>query len=342
MFHFLRKKERGANFAPLNTAYTPVIFRIIPYFSCILPYSTVILPLLYLNFTSILMEISEAYLETAIRDLKAANLLYNKRFYQQSLFYFQQASEKSNKAYSIFAENYTPQELFNHRHDQLKVHKQLSEKQLKKYSSIKRDDGLKKVIGHLSMLTPEGINHYISYEENFRATLDRITNSKQLGRLDMGPKEIIETLDQFKVLKNFRFNLSKTQWRMFINVYLESRAKGFEELLKQYPFPSGQSELEKIRELEAKEYLTDEYIQLTMKSANNDLRVNKVKAIYRSMALLTHGLEHIRYPDPSDPEIFLKGFDQQIAFIYYQPDFMDYLSYAQGLHRKILKESSSS
>ncbi|MFH2142683.1 MAG: HEPN domain-containing protein [Bacteroidota bacterium] len=59
------------------------------------------------------MKFATTLLNIAQDDLKSSIILYEKGLYPQALFYFQQAVEKSNKAFALFNEIITPEELQN-------------------------------------------------------------------------------------------------------------------------------------------------------------------------------------------------------------------------------------
>lgn len=86
------------------------------------------------------------WLRIAKSDLKSAQILYSKRQYRNSLYNFQQAVEKANKAFVLNTNKINEESLFDAKHDLFKLFRKIAVKeieglelQMKNLSEIEKD-----------------------------------------------------------------------------------------------------------------------------------------------------------------------------------------------------------
>ncbi|MDX2190781.1 MAG: HEPN domain-containing protein [Bacteroidota bacterium] len=78
----------------------------------------------------------EIWLDIAESDLKASRILYENKQYRTSYFFFQQASEKANKAYALISNQLTDSQFEDIGHKQFKIHRNLIEVQKRKVAFL--------------------------------------------------------------------------------------------------------------------------------------------------------------------------------------------------------------
>lgn len=135
-------------------------------------------------------------IEIALRDLKAASILYDNKLFAQSYFLFQQASEKSNKALGVSTELIDEKAAKKLSHDQLEIHK------------ISANSHLLEIEKFIFKLT-----------EN-----PEIQKHKLLNKIDLksSEKSIIKGLEDLKLLQKLEsLNFSRYDYKYFIDTLKE-------------------------------------------------------------------------------------------------------------------------
>ncbi|WP_452221436.1 HEPN domain-containing protein [Lacinutrix salivirga] len=136
------------------------------------------------------------WLDLAMNDLKTSQVLYQNKLYSNSFYHFQQASEKSLKAYAFLSKIYSSEKEANQTgHYTLSVFKNSLENRLSDYTILKQLD-FENVIG---------IKEFEEYGLGLNTSLDIIPKKKEVFEYSGSILEtIFKTIDE---LKKYKFSL---------------------------------------------------------------------------------------------------------------------------------------
>lgn len=269
-------------------------------------------------------------IEIALKDLKASSLLYEKKLHAQSFFYFQQASEKANKAFGLSNGIITEDELKkNIQHNQLKIHKRaiVSEQEelnkfthyLKTHSDIANHEFVKtKQIEAYSKALEEGVRFH-----------DSANNNQSL--LNYSKADLLFFLDYISELYYCKIKPTKEFSEAILkelNVYNDFASKFFSENEKR--------DLEEALKSENEQAI----LNLSYKVAENLMKYLFSVYTFYFCALITIKHNNItRYPDGTTNP--LNFYNKKNLSVKYQPYFIFYLRKAILLYKKIIVENKS-
>ena len=140
-------------------------------------------------------------IDISLSDVKASTLLFEKKFHSQSYYFFQQASEKANKAFGLFLGVVENKDLAGKiGHNPLMVHKIALEAEVKEMKeALVKLEKFPEINNHKIINRPQIENHVQNLESGikFHAT----THKKDFIVFDK--KLIDEVLDQLEYLLDF-------------------------------------------------------------------------------------------------------------------------------------------
>lgn len=270
------------------------------------------------------MELKNIFLEIALKDLQSANMLYDKKFYSQSFFLFQQASEKANKALGLSIEVISGNKNMGINHNQIKIHSKTANSQLAEVENT-----LKKLAKH-----PEITNHdlfnvidIISYKQKLQNSVRYLNSIKQEDLLNHSKNDLMNFLDILDELCNVRIILnekSKEEIYSNLNIYVD--------FIKLFGASNSLDELSKAIANENQ----SEFITIIKTVAKHQLKLLFIYYSFYLCAIVTSPHYNLsRYPNEKhNPLVFYKKSNPLIKF---QPFFMENLEKAIKLLRKYEK-----
>lgn len=245
------------------------------------------------------------WLGIAKSDLKSAQILYSKRQYRNSLYNFQQALEKANKAFILKANNISEEELFDTKHDLFKLFRK---------EAVKKIDGLELQIKNLSEIK---------------------TDTSKIGRLERKHKSwsgSISSIDQFRnidisslTINDLNFILKEFKKSIFLSVdlpnVLNKKARGIvSNFLKRLEKLENKKAL--VAKMNFEEIIKDEEnFKLSYEFIAGLINSMFVVYAFYACAIITHKQNTLtRYPiDNHNP---LSVYTLKHPLIKKQPDFM--------------------
>ena len=127
-----------------------------------------------------MVELGHGYLRTAIKDLKAAKILYRNGLYPQAVFYFAQSIEKANKSLLLVTGHFTEDYLANKvRHDSTKLYEIIAIEQRKQHSKMLENLDNYPELNNFSVLERETINERIMASNDGLREIARIRKGKE-------------------------------------------------------------------------------------------------------------------------------------------------------------------
>ncbi len=152
------------------------------------------------------------WLEIALSDLKSASLLYDNEHYRTSYFFFQQASEKANKALALLNGKLSKKEFDDIKHDQLKIYKK---------TIVKQENEIKKFIEIINPL-PKVLNHEIlsksnitEYSQSLKDSTSFIDSLKNYDLVNIAISDLVYLLAQLKEIKETKINVPNDYEKIF-------------------------------------------------------------------------------------------------------------------------------
>lgn len=265
-------------------------------------------------------ETAKIWIDLARSDLKSSRLLYNNAHHRTSYFFFQQASEKANKAFAHLTGLLSDKEFKNIQHDQLKIYKKIILKQEVEIKTLVR--ALKpypKVANHQIL---QQIN-FINYQQTLSEGLSFINCLRSYDLVNIPTTDLTHILGQLKTTQNTKLKIPRD----------------FEAVLKTQMFKVadwiGQFETQEAKEA------TTEFLKMMDDPDNSkkiyDLIVKQILPLVIDMAFVNLTLyfcailtvQHsslTRYPDNNvNPE---KIYSKRLPVVKKQEEFMDLLDKA--------------
>ena len=261
-------------------------------------------------------------IEIALKDIRAASILYDKKLYAQSYFYFQQASEKANKAYGLFGGLITEEELKDIQHNQLKIYRK---------AIVAEEAEMKATLKQLEK-NPEVANHKFlkskdigTYSKNLQDGLKFHDSAKQKDLLNYTKEELDYFLDAIGELCYFRFRLGKKAKETVLY-----ELKTYEDFGKQFFSEIDKEDLKEAMKDENRE----ELIKTIQDYSKHQMKTLFLHVTFYFCALITIRHSNLaRYPDNGKNP--LNFYDMKNPSVKYQPYFMYYLKRALMQFKKI-------
>lgn len=265
----------------------------------------------------VIIDSAAKFLLVAKEDLKAAMLLHERKLYAQSFFYFQQATEKTNKAYYLHSGVANATQVRKAGHDEFKLHKRaLNLAKTNKENALKAAGSLP-FIGNMKLIDKNKISSDI---ESLKQTIDAITLMKENYCANIPTNDIKKFLavlkgskpKKLKLINNGDLQLFLTMSTDFINALKAENSK----------------ESITFAEIIEKEFLGNrEGVTLLLNIIAEAFHYHWYCIVAYICSILTNGhSEKPRYVDIKNPgKIPSKLYTGRNAIVRMQPEFMKYL-----------------
>lgn len=276
------------------------------------------------------MKMTNLLIKLSLSDLESSRILYDKRQYRTSYFFFQQAAEKANKAFGLFAEIITEEDLFRIQHNQTKIYRKGLSKQVE---TTEQFLGAMKVFPHLE-------NHEFikqidtnEYEKYLKGGLSYIDSLHNLDLVNIPANELNSFLRELRKLERAKQKLKKER----IDVSAKDR-ESFKRHMLLLADMIGSFGTEQAKEEKAKfeAFLGDK--KQSEKLVNILVRKGlplKLDEIFIATTLWLCAIVTVRhssltrYPDDAGNNP-LDIYKKKLPIVSKQPQFMDFLEKALG------------
>lgn len=262
-------------------------------------------------------------IEIALRDIKASEILYENKLYAQSYFYFQQASEKANKALGLFADIISKNDLKNIQHNQLKIHRTALVSQEAEMLEFSKNLKSNLKIAEHPFLKKEAMENHL---QNLKEGLKFYDSAKQLDLLNYTKEELNGYLDEMDELKKLKIRRSKKVDSLLLK-----------EMALLTDFSDKFCHEKEALELKSALNEPEEFISTVYQYSKSVYGMLYIYLCCYFSALLT--IRHStlsRYPDGSDnPLTFYNMKNNSVKF---QPYFMQHLKRSLKLLSKRIKD----
>ncbi len=129
------------------------------------------------------MKIDEELLKIAEKDLKASKILYEKRLFPQSIFYFQQSVEKANKVFALITNQITEKDLKNKiGHETINIYDKSLKHQKKEYKKIKESFSVLPELETIKLFQDFNIDEKLSDIDHYLSQIKQIKEDKRMLR----------------------------------------------------------------------------------------------------------------------------------------------------------------
>ena len=268
-------------------------------------------------------------IDISLADIRASRLLYDRKLYPQSFFYFQQATEKAFKAFGLITEAV----------DEVGIKKDIGHNPLKIY---------RKMVNLQLIETREGAEFFkknekvtkheffapIEFEEYLNSLQEEIKILDRLGNIDLfniDHDEIIDILEHLEEIEKTKFNPPPKK-------YLEEFKKGMHRYGDFLSTVNPASANEFKTEL-AKDGALDEVLKYTILYFNTLIQLAFVsKVFYFSSIVTSKHIETSRYSiNNINP---LEFYTKRLPIVKFQPDFLRLLEKAVKKLKKLYELKS--
>jgi HEPN domain-containing protein len=151
-------------------------------------------------------ETVKIWTDLSMSDLNSSRLLHNSGHYRTSYFFFQQATEKANKAFALFAGLLSDKEFKDIQHDQLKIYRR---------TIVKWESEIKTLIQVLKPY-PKVANHKILSKTNFteyQKTLSEgvsfIDSLRNYDLVNIPTRDLNYLIRQLKKIREVKFRIPR-------------------------------------------------------------------------------------------------------------------------------------
>lgn len=265
--------------------------------------------------------------EIALSDLKTARLLHENGHYRTSYFFFQQASEKANKAFALFQGDLSLDKLKKFQHDQFKIFKHQIEKQkveIEKLNKILEIFPLFQESQHFQK------SNLQTTEKQLDVGLEFIKESKESDLINISSIKLNFLLRELKKLKNIKLKYPKNRNQVFKKQMLD-----MSDWIGNFTTQDSQTlKTDLINLLESKEQSENFYDEIFNKyfPLIFELFFAYMTLYFSAMITIQHSSK-TRYPDEDlNPD---RIYTKCLPIIIKQPKFMDFLENAIQIVNKI-------
>ncbi len=265
---------------------------------------------------------AENLLRIAKSDIKASNYLYNKRFYSQSFFSFQQAAEKANKAFGLLDQLIGEDGLKKVSHQSAKVQRNAVRQKKLEVEELIYAYTKNPMLNTITPFKDLDINGYYQKLNDIQTLFDKRYNEEIINIPLITLNDILYTLYE---INDSKFKMPQEFKDSFKSKMLEY-ADGFGKLGK----IKGKDEIYEVMKDDDQVKLLCEYL---IKYFEELFQIQKIHTVIFVCAFITsHHCEAARYPNKGkDP---LKTYTKKLPVVKLQPEFMDLL---ENAIKKILK-----
>jgi len=272
------------------------------------------------------------WIDLSLSDLKSSKLLYENRHFRTSYFFFQQATEKANKALALLGGLLSENELKdNIKHDQLKIYRK---------TVVKQENQIKSFINVLK-LNPEHENNEIipkSRIENFQQsllhTVSLIDSFRNYDLTNISTTDLNLILEELRMLKNLKIDLSLNFEILFKQKFLEiadwighfKTPQALKTKMELIEMINNQEQSEKFYNI-----ITNEFVPLIIDT------IFMVSTLFCCAIITIQHSSSTRYPESDiSPEII---YNKCLPIVTNQPHFMELLEASLGVLKKLNKQS---
>jgi len=151
-------------------------------------------------------------------DLNSARLLYDNGHFRTSYFFFQQATEKANKAFALLSGLLSDKELKDIQHDQLKIYRK---------TIVKQESEIKSLIEVLKPY-PKITNHeliqktnFVKYHSSLSEGLSFIDSLRNIDLVNVSTNDLNTIIRELRKLKQTKLKFPKDIKQVFKKQFLE-------------------------------------------------------------------------------------------------------------------------
>ncbi|MBJ6368579.1 HEPN domain-containing protein [Snuella sedimenti] len=265
------------------------------------------------------MSNAKKWIDIAINDLKASEILYNNEHFSQSYFYFQQATEKANKAYWLLNGVLKEGDFKKISHNQLKPLRKSISNQISDFDLLDSLDEKFSFITENPLF--ENIN-LLEQKQNLQFTLSHIDKIHNQKDMDFDESEIKEFLNVLGELESFRLEFPENFSSIF-RKNLNLLIKWFEN----FDTPKAKESIEALNEV-----LNDDFDSFIL--VVKDICINMIELAYATFVLIICSFltnkhsNSTRYPEELNGQSPLDFYNNNLSIVRYQSYFIKHLETA--------------
>lgn len=265
-----------------------------------------------MNLANLLLDISSS-------DLKSAKLLHKNGHYRTSYFFFQQSVEKANKAFGLYGNLISEEDLSKIQHNQFKIYYHYLKKQEEKNRNfIKVLELFPKVKNHKLTTTV----NFQSVNASFKKTISFIDGLHNQDLIHIPETELKAILKEIKEIVKTELKLPKNAQEKF-----RERMYQLADWIEQFGTPEGFSSKKELEELLNDSEKSKEFYNVMKTIIPFTIDILFIHSTLSICAYLT--IQHssiTRYPvDDINP---LALYNAELSLIRMQPKFMKVLEKA--------------
>jgi HEPN domain-containing protein len=151
-------------------------------------------------------ETAKIWIDLARSDLKSSRLLYDNRHHRTSYFFFQQASEKANKAFAHFTGLLSEKQFKDLKHDQLKIYRKTIAKQEEEIKTLVHALKPYPKVANLQILQQ---TNFTGYQKTLSESLGYIDSLRRYDLVNIPTQDLNFILGQIKTVKNTKLKIPR-------------------------------------------------------------------------------------------------------------------------------------
>jgi len=268
------------------------------------------------------------WIELSFSDLKSSKLLYENGHFRTSYFFFQQATEKANKALALLGGLLSENEMKESiKHDQLKIYRK---------TVIKQGNQIKSFINVLK-LYPEHENNEIipkSRIENFQQsllhTVSLIDSFRNYDLTNISTTDLSFILEKLRMLRNLKIDLSQNVEILFKQKFLQ-----IADWIGHFKTPQALKTKMELIEMINNQEQSDKFYN-TVVNEFVPLIIDTIFMVSTLLCCAIITIQHsssTRYPESDvSPE---KIYNKCLPIVENQPQFMELLESSLGILKRV-------
>jgi HEPN domain-containing protein len=261
------------------------------------------------------MELANLLIEISQSDLEASRVLHSNGLHSQSYFQFQQAVEKANKAWGLFNNIITEDELYKLQHDQLKIYRKSIVSEEKKIKDL-----IKTLEPHPKLHTHPFIEEkkFGDYTNSLNEGLRFIDSLRNVDLVEISASDLNVLIRELKKIENTKIKLPRN--------YSDKLKKEFEKLIDWIGNFNTPQAFQRQKELRVLLYDKDKYQELCdVLPKILQVMIDSIFIHYTFYFCAIITIQHsslTRYPD-EDKVSPLDIYDSKLPLVKKQQIFMD-------------------
>lgn len=261
------------------------------------------------------------WINIAKSDIKSSKILYEKGLYSQSYFYFQQASEKANKAYWLYDGILDESQLIKIGHNQFKPLRKNIVSEKNKIDYLRDFQSTTNLLFDNSLFTKNDIDEY---ENHLNKTLKFIDGFKRVNSIDFEEEQLSEMLEILKDLKKLKPKIPQN----FSNL-IKQRIKDLIAFIEKIDTEIANEQVDEFYKLLNNKNEFDNYINSLKKSCEKLISIFYTSTIFRFCSILT--VQHsssTRYPEGHEGQSPIITYNKRLPIVKKQLKFLEHLDRA--------------